>query len=158
MTTEEFVLAASVFFSGLAAGLLGMLTTIMHPMLGAMSGREFRGFMEAFLRYARKSWFNYAWSLGMGIGPIVAIVLLWDESGSTSFVLTAIGLAIVIFGVYVVSNVWKEPHYDVMLAWDPEALPPDWESGRRRYFRINWVQFATTWAAFALFLLALVLL
>jgi uncharacterized membrane protein len=158
MTTEEFVLAASVFFSGLAAGLLGMLTTIMHPMLGAMSGREFRGFMEAFLRYARKSWFNYAWSLGMGIGPIVAIVLLWDESGSTSFVLTAIGLAIVIIGVYVVSNVWKEPHYDVMLAWDPEALPPDWESGRRRYFRINWIQFATTWAAFALFLLALVLL
>jgi hypothetical protein len=73
-------------------------------------------------------------------------------------VLTAIGLAIVIFGVYVVSNVWKEPHYDVMLAWDPEALPPDWESGRGRYFRINWVQFATTWAAFALFLLALVLL
>jgi hypothetical protein len=54
--------------------------------------------------------------------------------------------------------VWKEPHYDVMLAWDPEALPPDWESGRGRYFRINWVQFATTWAAFALFLLALVLL
>jgi len=158
MTTEEFVLAASVFFSGLAAGLLGMLTTIMHPMLAAMSGREFRGFMEAFLRYARKSWFNYAWSLGMGIGPIVAIVLLWDESGSTSFVLTAIGLAIVIFGVYVVANVWKEPHYDVMLAWDPDALPPDWESGRRRYFRINWVQFATTWAAFALFLLALVLL
>jgi len=158
MTAEEFVLAASVFFSGLAAGLLGMLTTIMHPMLGAMSGREFRGFMEAFLRYARKSWFNYAWSLGMGIGPIVAIVLLWDESGSTSFVLTAIGLVIVIFGVYVVANVWKEPHYDVMLAWDPEALPPDWESGRRRYFRINWIQFATTWAAFALFLVALVLL
>jgi len=156
MTTEEFVLAASVFFSGLAAGLLGMLTTIMHPMLAAMSGREFRGFMEAFLRYARKSWFNYAWSLGMGIGPIVAIVLLWDESGSTSFVLTAIGLAIVIFGVYVVANVWKEPHYDVMLAWDPDALPPDWESGRRRYFRINWVQFATTWAAFALFLVALI--
>jgi hypothetical protein len=28
----------------------------------------------------------------------------------------------VIVGVYVVSNVWKEPHYDVMLAWDPEAI------------------------------------
>ena len=36
MTTEEWALAAAVFFSGLAAGL-----------------------------------FNYAWSLGMGIGPIV---------------------------------------------------------------------------------------
>lgn len=93
---------------------MGMLTTIMHPMLTAMSGRDFRGFMEAFLRYARKAWFNYLWSLGMAIGPIVAIVLLWGDAGSTAFVLTAIGLAIV--GVYIVANVWKEPPYDVMLA------------------------------------------
>ncbi len=158
MTVEEWALAASVFFSGLAAGLLGMLATIMHPMLAAMNGRDFRSFMEAFLRPARKSWFNYAWSLGMGIGPIVAVVLLWDDPGSTSFVLTAIGLAIVVVGVYIVSNVWKEPHYDVILAWDPEAMPADWETGRRRYFTINWIQFATTWTAFALFLVALIFL
>lgn len=155
MTTEEWALAASVFFSGLAAGLLGMLTTIMQPMLAAMNGRDFRDFMEAFLRPARKSWFNYAWSLGMGIGPIVALVLLWDDPGSTSFVLTAIGLAVVILGVYVVSNLWKEPHYDVILAWDPEAMPADWEAGRRRYFKINWIQLATTWTAFVLFLVVL---
>lgn len=158
MTAEEWALAASVFCSGLAAGLLGMLTTIMHPMLAGMDGRDFRNFMEAFLRFARKSWFNYAWSLGMGIGPIVAVVLLWGDSGSTSFVLTAIGLGVVVVGVYVVANVWKEPHYDVMLAWDPEAMPTDWEAGRRRYFTINWIQFATTWTAFALFLAALVFL
>ena len=91
----------------------------------------------------------------MGIGPIIALVLLWDDPGSTSFVLTAIGLGIVIIGVYVVANVWKEPHYNVILAWDPEALPADWAAGRRRYFTINWIQFATTWAAFALFLVAL---
>lgn len=156
MTTEEWALAASVFFSGLAVGLLGMLTMLIQPMLAAMDGRDFRNFMEAFLRVARKAWFNYAWSLGMGIGPIVAVVLLWDDPGSTAFVLTAIGLAVVILGVYVVSNVWKEPHYDVILAWDPEAMPTDWEAGRRRYFTINWIQLATTWSAFVLFLVALV--
>jgi hypothetical protein len=155
MTVEEWSLAASVFFSGLASGLLGMLTTIMHPMLKAMDGRDFRSFMDAFLRFARKSWFNYAWSLGMGIAPAVALVSLWDDPGSTSFVLTAIGLGVVIVGVYVVANAWKEPHYDVILTWDPEAMPADWEAGRRRYFTINWIQFATTWAAFALFLVAL---
>jgi hypothetical protein len=34
---------------------------------------------------------------------------------------------------------------------------PDFRNyaGRRRYFTINWIQFATTWAAFALFLVAL---
>jgi hypothetical protein len=44
----------------------------------------------------------------------------------------------------------------VILAGDPEALPADWEAGRQRYFTINWIQLATTWAAFALFLLALI--
>jgi hypothetical protein len=159
VTAEEWALAASVFFAGLASGLLGMLTTIMRPMLAAMTGRDFRNFMEAFLRFADKSWgrvFNYAWSLGMFIGPIVALAFLWDDPVSTSFVLTAIGLGIVILGVLVVSNVWKTPHYKVILAWDPEAMPVDWQAGRRRYFTINWIQFATTWAAFALFLVALI--
>lgn len=158
MTVEEWALVASAFFAGLASGLLGMLSTIMRPMLEEMSGRDFRAFMGAFLRFAERSWgkaFNFAWALGMGIGPIVALVLLRDDPGSTAFVLTAIGLGVVIVGVYVVANVWKEPHYKVILAWNPEAMPADWEAGRRRYFTINWIQLATTWTAFALFLVAL---
>ena len=158
VTAEKWTLAAICFFSGLAYGLLGMLCTIMRPMLQEMDGRDFRNFMGAFLRFAGKSWgqvYNLAWSLVMFLGPIVALVLLWDDPGSTSFVLTAIGLGIVFVGVIIVSNVWKTPHYKVMLAWDPEAMPPDWEAGRQRYFTINWIQFATTWAAFALFLGAL---
>jgi hypothetical protein len=115
--------------------------------------------MEAFLRFAEHSWalvFNYAWSIGMTIGPVVALVFLWDDPGSTAFVLTAIGLGIVITGVLIVSNVWKTPAYNVILARDPEAMPADWEVGRRRYFTINWIQLAVTWAVFALFLVALV--
>jgi hypothetical protein len=114
--------------------------------------------MEAFLRYADHGLgkvYNLAWSLGMFLGPIVALVLLWDDRGSTSFVLAAIGLVIVFVGVIVVSNVWKTPTYNLILAWDPEALPADWEAGRRRYFTINWIQLAVTWSAFALFLVAL---
>ena len=158
MTGEEWVLAATVFLSGLASGLLGMLCTIMRPMLKKMDGRDFRNFMEAFLRVADKSWgrvYNLAWSLGMFLGPIVALVLLWDDRGSTSFVLNAIGLGIVFLGVIIVSNVWKTPHYKVMLAWDPEALPPDWDAGREKYFTINWIQLVTTWSAFVLFIAAL---
>jgi hypothetical protein len=102
--------------------------------------------------------FNFAWSLGMFVGPIVALVALWDDPSSTSFVLTAVGLGIVFVGVILLSNVWKTPTYNVILSWDPEAMPADWEAGRRRYFTINWIQLAVTWSAFALFLAALVLL
>jgi hypothetical protein len=159
MTGEEWVLAATVFFSGLASGLLGMLCTIMRPMLTEMDGRDFRTFMEAFLRFADQSWgraYNLGWSLGMFLLPIVALVVLRDDRDSASFVFTAVGLVIVFVGVIGLSNVVKTPHYKVMLAWDPEAMPPDWEAGRRKYFTINWIQLVTTWSAFALFIAALI--
>ena len=135
-----------------------MLTLVMHPMLAAMDGRDFENFMRRFLRVARKSWFNYACAIGMAIAPTVALVTLWSDQSSAPFVLTAIGLGFVIVGVYLVSNRFKEPHYDVMLSWDPEAMPADWEVGRRRYLTLNWIQAAATWMAFALFLVALVTL
>ena len=158
MASEEWSLAAAVVFSGLWSGLLGMLTLVMHPMLKSMSGRDFALFLRAFLPVARKAWFNYICALGMAIAPIIALSLLWNDRGSTSFVLTAIGLGIVIVGVYVVSNAFKEPHYEVMLAWDPEEMPAGWEAGRQRYLTINWIQLVATWTAFVLFLAALIYL
>jgi hypothetical protein len=159
VTAEELVLAATVFFSGLASGLLGMLCTIMRPMLGEMDGRSFRAFMESFLRFADRSWgkaYNLAWAIGMFLLPIVALVLLWDDRGSTSFVLTAVGVVVVVLGVILLSNAVKTPHYKVMLAWDPDAMPATWEAGRSKYFAINWLQLVTTWTAFVLFIAALV--
>ena len=159
MTAEEWALAASAFFSGLAAGFLGGLCMIIRPMQAAMTGKEFRTFMERFLQYASNGlgkWFNYAWSGVTTIAAIIALVLLFDDPGSTSFVLTAIGLAIWVVGILVVSNVWKTPTYTMILAGDPEALPADWEATRQRSFTINWLQLATTWATFALFLIALI--
>jgi hypothetical protein len=156
MTPEGWALVAGVVFAGLWSGLLGMLTLVMHTMLAGMDGREFERFLRAFLPVGRRAWFNYVCALGMAIAPTVALVHLWDDRGDAAFVLTALGLAIVVVGVYVVSNVWKEPLYDVMLAWEPESMPAEWLGGRRRYFAINWIQAASTWTVFGLFLAALV--
>jgi hypothetical protein len=161
MTAQEWILAVTVFFSGLASGLLGMLCTIMRPMLTELTGPDFRNFMGAFLRFAGEGLgklYNLGWSLVMFLLPIPVLVLLWDDRGSTSFVLTAIGWVIVVLGVIVVSNAVKTPHYNVMLAWDPDAMPADWEAGRDKYFAINWAQMVTTWSAFVLFLGALIAL
>jgi len=159
VTGEEWALAACVFFSGLAAGFLGALCTIIRPMQAAMDGRTFRNFMEAFLRYADHGLgqvYNLAWAFVPVPGAVVALVLLWDDPGSTSFILTAISLGIVLVGIWLVSNVWKTPTYNLILSWDADALPAGWEAGRRRYFTINWIQMVATWAAFALFLVALI--
>ena len=145
MTIEHWVLAVTVFLSGLGSGLLGMLCTIMRPMQAAMDRPEFRNWMGSFLRYAGKPLgkvYNYAWSAGTTLAAVVALVLLFDDPASPSFVLTAIALGIWIVGILIVSNVWKTPTYKVILALDPEALPADWETVRQRYFTINWIQFA----------------
>jgi hypothetical protein len=52
----------------------------------------------------------------------------------------------------------EDPDLKPDLGLDPSAMPADWEAGRQRYFTINWIQLAVTWAAFALFILALSLL
>jgi hypothetical protein len=157
--SEEWVLAGSAFVSAFAVGLLGMLNAIMRPMLAAMSGRDFRGFMEAFLQYAGNGWgkaYNFVWAIGMLVGPAVVLVLLRDDPGSTSFVLTAISVVVVLVGIEVLSNVWKTPTYNKILAWDPDELPADWEATRRTYFTINAIQLVVTWSVLALLLVALI--
>jgi hypothetical protein len=92
----------------------------------------------------------------MVVAPVVALGGLADDPGEAPFILTAIGLVLTVAGPLLVSNRLAEPNYDVMLAWDPTAMPADWEAKRRRYLALNWVRAATTWTAFALFLAALV--
>jgi hypothetical protein len=156
MTVAEWALVASVVFTGLWSGLFAMLNLVMPPMLAAMNGNDFARFLRAFLPTARHAPFNYVAVIGMVVAPVVALVALGGDPSATPFVLTAIGLALTVAGPLLVSNRLAEPNYDVMLAWDPEAMPADWEAGRRRYFTLNWVRALATWAAFGLFLTALV--
>ena len=135
MTSEEWALAVTCFFSGLASGLLGMLCMIMRPMLTAMDGPDFQRFMRAFLRYADNGLgkvFNYVWGARDVPRADGRARAAWNDPGSISFILTAIGLGIVTVGVIIVSNAWKTPHYKVMLAWDPESMPANWKVGRQR--------------------------
>jgi hypothetical protein len=152
VTFEEWALVACVVFTALWSGLFGMLNLVLHPMLARMSGAEFARFMALFLPTARTAAFNYVEVAGMVISPIVAIVAGVD---GTVLVLTVIGLALTIAGPLLVSNRAAEPNYDVILSWDPEALPRGWEAVRHRYFALNWIRAVATWTAFGLFFAAL---
>jgi hypothetical protein len=155
MTTEEWALVASVVFSGMWSGLLAMLVFVLHPMLKSMSGPEFARFLRGFLPTARNAPFNYAAVIGMVVAPAVALIA-FDDTGDAAFVLTAIALVLTVAGPLLVSRLLSEPNYDVMLAWDPDEMPSGWEATRRRYFALNWIRAAATWAAFGLLLAALV--
>ena len=155
MSLDNWALVACVVFTGLWSGALAMLTLVMHRMLAAMNGGDFARLLRAFLPPARRAPFNYAMVIGMVVSPIVALIALGVFAGAP-FVLTAIGLGLTVAGPLLVSNRLAEPNYDVMLAWDPDSMPAGWKATRTRYFALNWIRAAATWAAFALFLAALV--
>jgi hypothetical protein len=147
-------LALSVVCAGLWSGLLLTLTTILHPVYSARDGAGFATDLGRFLPVARHSPTNYALVIGLVVAPALALVGLRDEPTGAPFVLAALGLVLTVTGPLLVSRLPSEPTYDVILGWDPAAVPADWQDVRRRWITLNWVRAGCTWVAFALFLAA----
>lgn len=110
--------------------------------------------LRRFLPIARRSPTNYILVYALLIAPVVALVGLREQPTSAPFILTAIGLVATIAGPLLTSRFLAEPNYEVILGWDPEAVPSDWHAARARYFRLNWVRGVLTWLALALFVAA----
>jgi len=147
-------LGLSVICAGLWSGLLLTLTTILHPVYAGQDGAGFTRGLGRFLPVARNAPTNYALVIGLVVAPVLALVGLRDDPTGAPFVLTALGLVLTITGPLLVSRLLSEPNYDVILGWDPEHLPADWEAARDRWIALNWIRAAITWVAFALFLAA----
>ena len=155
MPLEDWALIACVVFAGLWSGLLAMLTTILHPILKGMDGAGFTRFLGSFLPIARRAPFNYVMVLGLVAAPTTALIASNDQTGDTVFVLTAVGLGLTIIGPLLISRLFSEPNYDVILSWNPEDVPQGWESTKQRYFALNWIRAVITWAALGVFVAAL---
>jgi len=149
MNSADVALSLCVVLAGLWSGLLLTLTTILHPMFRALDGSGFAQEMRRFLPVARRSPTNWIIVVGLVVAPIAALIAL--RAGTAGFVLTALGLVACVAGPLLVSRFLAEPNYEVMLAWDPDAMPANWRAIRRRYFRLNWIRAAATWTAFVLF-------
>ena len=89
-----------------------------------------------------------------GSEPQIDAVALRDDVSGAPFLWTAVGFALVLVGPFYVSRWVAEPNYDVILGWDPDDIPSDWTRIRRKYFALNWLRGAFTWAAFGCFLAA----
>jgi hypothetical protein len=147
-------LGLAVLFAALWSGLLLTITTILHPVYAARDGRGFAGDLHRFLPVARRSPTNYVLVLGLMLSPVVALIALWDERGEAPFSLTAIGLAFVLAGPFLASRLLAEPNYETIMGWNAEELPANWKLVRHRYFALNWLRGALTWAALVFFVAA----
>ncbi|MGY1638798.1 hypothetical protein ACI78V_19290 [Geodermatophilus sp. SYSU D00742] len=154
MVLADIGLGVSVVAAGLWSGLLLMLTTILHPVYATQGPRGFAEAMRHFLPVARRSPTNHVLVALLVLAPVVALVGLRSDATSPEFVLTAVGLAATVAGPLLVSSRFAEPNYDVMLSWEPQAVPDDWREARARWLRLNWIRAALTWAALACFVAA----
>lgn len=150
----EIGLGLSIVCAGLWSGLLLTLTTILHPMFATRDGGRFATDLGRFLPIARRSPTNNILVIGLVVAPALALVGLWEDRGGAPFTLTATGLFLTITGPLLVSRFASEPTYDVILSWNPAAVPTNWRDVRRRWLALNWIRAALTWTAFALFLAA----
>jgi hypothetical protein len=119
-SAERWVLAASAFFSGPAAGFLGAVRR-HSPVASSDGGLELHGSVPSIR--------------GAFLGKGVQLCLVARDVPRTDrraraplgrsrlhlVRVTAIGLGIMFVGVIIVSNVWKTPTYNVILAWGPRG-------------------------------------
>jgi hypothetical protein len=157
MTSVHVFLGLIVLSTGLFTGLLMTVKFFFERALKELSGSEFALVMRRFLKITRTHPLNYAMVLTSGIAPVAVLVMLRENPGDPSFVLTAIGLLAFWCGSILPSTFVAQPLYGVFLGWEIDAPPPDWQASRDRYFRVNVVRGLGSALAFVCFVIAAML-
>src|ERR671917_1256461 len=92
MTSIQVLLGIAIVSTGLFTGLLMTVLFFFERALRDLSGMEFAVVMQRFLKITRTYPLNYAMVLTSGFLPIALLVMLRENPGSPTFVLTMLGL------------------------------------------------------------------
>jgi hypothetical protein len=137
MTSIQVLLGIAVVSTGLFTGLLMTIVFFFERALKDLSGPEFVLVMQRFLKITRTHSLNYAMVLISGLTPVPVLVMMRENVGSPSFVLSAIGLLAFWCGSILPSTFIAQPLYGVFMSWEIDALSQDWREARERYFHVN---------------------
>jgi uncharacterized membrane protein len=154
MTSIQALLGLAVVSTGLFTGLLMTVVFFFERALKDLSGPEFALVMQRFLKITRTHPLNYAMVLISGLTPVAVLVMMRENAGSPSFVLSAIGLLAFWWGSILPSTFIAQPLYEVLMSWEIDALPQDWREARERYFHVNVVRGLGSAVAFVCFVIA----
>ena len=158
MTSIQVLLGIAVVSTGLFTGLLMTVVFFFERALRDLSGPEFATVMQRFLKITRTHPLNYAMVLISGLTPVAVLVMMRENVGSPSFVLSAIGLLAFWCGSILPSTFIAQPLYGVFMSWEIDAPPQDWREARERYFRVNVVRGLGSAIAFVCFVIAAMIL
>jgi hypothetical protein len=154
MILPHVLLGVAVISTGLFTGLLMTVLFFFERALRDLSGTEFIVVMQRFLKITRTHPLNYGMVLTSGFVPIAVLVILRENPGSSTFLLTLLGLLAFWCGPVLTSRFVAEPVYGVFMSWEADAPPQDWWEGRERYFRANVFRGLGSAVAFVCFVVA----
>ena len=154
MILPHVLLGVAVISTGLFTGLLMTVLFFFERALRDLSGTEFTVVMQRFLKITRTHPLNYGMVLTSGFVPIAVLVILRENPGSPTFLLTLLGLLAFWCGPVLTSRFVAQPVYGVFMSWEADAPPQDWREARERYFRANAVRGLGSAVAFVCFVVA----
>jgi hypothetical protein len=154
MILPHVLLGVAVISTGLFTGLLMTVLFFFERALRDLSGTEFTVVMQRFLKITRTHPLNYGMVLTSGFVPIAVLVILRENPGSPTFLLTLLGLLAFWCGPVLTSRFVAEPVYGVFMSWEADAPPQDWREARERYFRANVFRGLGSAVAFVCFVVA----
>jgi hypothetical protein len=154
MILPHVLLGVAVISTGLFTGLLMTVLFFFERALRDLSGTEFTVVMQRFLKITRTHPLNYGMVLISGFVPIAVLVILRENPGSPTFLLTLLGLLAFWCGPVLTSRFVAQPVYGVFMSWEADAPPQDWREARERYFRANVFRGLGSAVAFICFVVA----
>jgi hypothetical protein len=154
MILPHVLLGVAVISTGLSTGLLMTVLFFFERALRDLSGTEFTVVMQRFLKITRTHPLNYGMVLISGFVPIAVLVILRENPGSPTFLLTLLGLLAFWCGPVLTSRFVAQPVYGVFMSWEADAPPQDWREARERYFRANVFRGLGSAVAFICFVVA----
>jgi uncharacterized membrane protein len=154
MAVIHVLVGTIVVSTGLFTGILMTVLFFFERVLTDLSATEFPIVMQRFLEITRTHPLNYAMVLTSGLVPIALLVMLRENPGSSTFVLTMLGLLVFWCGPVLTSRFVAEPVYGIFMSWEADSPPQDWRDARQRYFRANVVRGLGSAAAFVCFVVA----
>lgn len=131
------VLIIATISSATFAGVIAAMAGVIQWMLNDLNYAGYRVAMQGIIWQGRRSPIIWILLLTPIVSSGVALYLLAAEANQTVFWLVITGAGLYLLGAILVSRILNEPFYDVVMQWEADTEPENWQKMRMKWFRYN---------------------
>lgn len=145
------VLALCSLLTGLMAGFLLAMSSVVQSMLDDLDGPGYTSVMQSIIVHGRASIAVKVLLLTPIVLALIALILAVIDQQIITAAFTVIALVIWLAGPLMISRQRAEPLYDRIMSWRDNTPPDDWTQYRTGWQQINRLRTATALFACIIF-------